>query len=364
MTSAINRKIEFCNTMFSAIDSTWQKRKRKLDTASIFSNICDSSSTKRGFKHILTKQDCIYTAQALGAARKKIPEHSFSDVNKSMHDLNTRNSSKVYAVDGSKIHVHTSFAKQGCKSQTNDKPVPRIAKRPLIMLSSLLDVDSQTCYHSHITQHFNERKSAMEHFKVLKPGDTVIFDRGYYSKVLLMNACNLKLKVLFRLKRNAFRAANTFWNSNKTIQNIIVPNETTGTLHKIRLVKYFIDGHKYMNLVNFESDISDIRKLYSKRWAVETSFRRLKTNLNLECAHSMSYELYCQEIQARILLDSIVHQVCDIVSSHNTKSMITYFTILECILDSLYILSIATQEKWRKSRWKHHVTNIVFRRIF
>lgn len=356
--------MDFCNTMFTTIDGTWQKRKRKLDTSSIFSNICDSSSTKRGFNHILIKQEAIYTAQALGAARKKLPEHAFATVNKNMHDVILTDRPKVYAVDGSKIHVHSSFAQEGCKSRTNDKPVSRIAKRPLIMLSSLLDIDTQTCYHSHITQHFNERKSANEHFKVLKKGDTVIFDRGYYSKALLLNACRLGLQVLFRLKRTAFKAANVFWNSNKTIQNIIVIDETNSERHKIKLVKYFIDGHKYMNLVNFESQINDIRKLYSKRWKVETSFRRLKTNLNLECAHSMSYKLYRQEVEARILLDSIVHQVCKIVSINKNKCTITYFTILECILDTFYILSIATQQNWNRSRLKRHITNLVSRRIF
>lgn len=335
---SIDAKFEICWKKLYATDVRWQKRKRKINTAAIFSNISDASATKRGFDHLLLKQESDYTSQALGLARKKLPDHVFLDINKSIHDETHNTCSQIYAIDGSKIHVHPSFLKKGCTTRTNNVPVPRPAKRPLVMLSSLFNVNSQTCYHSHISQHFNERKSAEEHFSVLKPGDTVLFDRGYYSKDLLASACSKNIRVLFRLKRTAFRAANTFWNSNKTTCNMLYPLSEDGRLVKITLVKYFIDGHKYMNLINFEANILEIKDLYAKRWGVETSFRRLKTNLNLECSHSMTPELYCQEIEARILLDTICQEINKCVDKKNKKSK-TYFQILDVVLDVLYIVA-------------------------
>eukprot|EP00953_Heterococcus_sp_UTEX-ZZ885_P018496 10323-Heterococcus_DN1.PRE.11 len=150
-----------------------------------------------------------------------------------------------------------------------------------------------------------------------KAGDTLIFDRGYYSNELIRVAAQYKLKVVFRLKKNAFRGAAAFWNSNKTrALTRIQHNDNTHT--NVLLVKYFIDGKKYMNLVNFNTDTDSVRKLYALRWRVETSFKRLKSYLNLEDSHSMTPELYIQEIQARILLDTVTQHL---KKTNNTKAV-------------------------------------------
>jgi IS4 transposase len=53
------------------------------------------------------------------------------------------------------------------------------------------------------------------------------------------------------------------------------------------------------------TSIEEVKHLYKLRWTVETSFRRLKSNLNLETSHSMSLQLFEQELEARILLDTL-----------------------------------------------------------
>eukprot|EP00953_Heterococcus_sp_UTEX-ZZ885_P004089 2705-Heterococcus_DN1.PRE.6 len=50
----------------------------------------------------------------------------------------------------------------------------------------------------------------------MKPGDTMIFDRNYYSRAVLDEANIAGVKVLFRLKRDAFRGVRQFFNSCRT----------------------------------------------------------------------------------------------------------------------------------------------------
>ena len=150
----------------------------------------------------------------------------------------------MFAIDGSKVHVPPSFIKFGCKSRTNDQPVTRIAKRPLLMLSSMFDVNSRTCYDLIVSTHFNERTSVMHHMKKAKAGDTMIFDRGYYSKQLLQYANKLHIRVLFRLKRDAFIIAKKFYSSSATLMNVKVLTDSTST--QAFLFKYLIEGKVYM----------------------------------------------------------------------------------------------------------------------
>lgn len=296
----ITKKLYEC---LADIDNDWQVRKRKITTASILSLLLSSSVSRRGFDHIIKAEESNFTPQAIGRARAKLPPDAFKRINVLLQNGN-QSGSRVYAIDGSKVHVHPSYAKYGCKPRTNDKPVPRPAKRPIMMLSSMLDVNTQTCRDHILTTHFNERISAMEHMKIAKPGDILLLDRGYYSRKMVCCANENKLRVVFRLKIDAFSGVKQFFNSTKTKQTMLFLNDSMPS-STIFLLKYVIDGKKYVCLTNFDTDANNVRNLYKMRWKVETSFRRLKTNLNLEVSHSMTPKLYLQEVDARILFDTL-----------------------------------------------------------
>jgi hypothetical protein len=316
MKNIFDHQMSLQKRLFSLLrdaDQLWQQRKRKITTASILSTLASCSVRNRGIEHILQEQEKGFSQQALSYARAKLPENLFRNMNITLQVKGLRKEPKIFAIDGSKVHIHPSFVKEGYKPRTNDVPVPRPAKRPIAMLSSMVDVKTKTCYDSIVTKHFNERKAAKILFESTIKGDTVIFDRGYYSKDLVIDASKAGLNVLFRLKRTAFKSARTFFNSIMTDTRVLLRSED-GFIAKCRLVKYFIDGKKYMCLTNMQNTRKEIKELYAKRWTVETSFRRLKTDLNLEVAHSMTSQKYIQEIQARILLDTFA-----MLSQENTN---------------------------------------------
>src|SRR5438067_12592835 len=84
-------------------DVTWQKRKRKLNTAAIFSTISSAALRKRGLQHIITDEKCNFTAQALGQARDKLPEGLFLKINTAIQKPH-QHGNRVFAVDGPKVH--------------------------------------------------------------------------------------------------------------------------------------------------------------------------------------------------------------------------------------------------------------------
>jgi hypothetical protein len=214
------------------------------------------------------------------------------------------------------------------------------------MLSSMLDVNTRICGHAVISKHFNERESALAHIDACSPGDTLVFDRGYYSHRLLRTADDAGVRVLFRLRSNAFRGAKAFYHSSKTSTDMNIWSRD-GERSSVRLTKYFIEGKKYVCLSNYEATPAQVEKTYAKRWTVETFFRRLKSNLNLEKAHSMSYESYAQEVEARILLDTIVMMTNRTGDPNRTgpeKRASTYFTAADATSAIAHIVAVCEEK--------------------
>lgn len=283
---------------FKKIDRQWMRRRRKIDTSSLFYTLTKCCIQGRGVAHILRMEDEQYSSQAIHSARKKLPAGAFKEVNRFLH--RGTHEARVFAIDGSKVHVHPSFISAGYKTRTNDKPVPRPAKRPLVMLSSMVDVKTRECIDFELTKHFNERRAAVSMLRSVKKGDTLLFDRGYYSKDLLRSVHDSNAFGVWRLKVNAFKGTRSFFNSCHTEATCLILGV------KARLLKYFIDGKTYVCLTN-DSSLSrgDIKTMYASRWRVEESFKRLKSNLRLEKAHAKTPDLYIQEVEARVLLDTI-----------------------------------------------------------
>lgn len=126
-------------------DKMWQERKRKITTSSVFYNLVSASVADKGLCHVLRRDESEYSHQALSKARSKLPQHIFKDINKK---IQPKNGPRVYAIDGSKIHVPPRFSERGFTTRTNNKEVSRPAKHMLAMLSSMLDVDTRTCFDS------------------------------------------------------------------------------------------------------------------------------------------------------------------------------------------------------------------------
>ncbi|CAN0566531.1 unnamed protein product [Ectocarpus sp. 12 AP-2014] len=247
---------------FKKCDKRWIQRRRKIDTSSLFYTLTKCCIIQeRGVAHILRMEDEQYSSQAIHSARKKLPTGAFKEVNRFLH--RGPHEVRVFAVDGSKVHVHPCFINAGYKSRTNDRPVPRPARRPLVMLSSMVDVKTKACIDFELTKHFNERKEATSMLRSVRKGDTLLVDRGYYSKDLLRSVHDSHAFGVWRLKIDAFKGTRSFFNSCRTKATCLILGV------ELRLLKYFIDGKTYVCLTN---DLSlsrrDIKTMYASRWRV------------------------------------------------------------------------------------------------
>ena len=59
---------------------------------------------------------------------------------------------------------------------------------PQGLLSCLYDLKKGVAYDFDLVNHMNERDCAMKHFCVLESGDVVVFDRGYFSYLMVKAA--------------------------------------------------------------------------------------------------------------------------------------------------------------------------------
>jgi len=126
-----------------------------------------------------------------------------------------------------------------------------------------------------------------------------------------------------RLKYDANKKVENFYNSNKT--NDIIDIICDSNIIKMRLIKYEIDSIKYIigtSLMN--EPLNYIKELYHKRWNIELTFKRLKSHLNINKIHSRTKELWLQEMQFRIVLDSMLYSIQTNHIVKNKKNKVKY----------------------------------------
>ena len=85
---------------------------------------------------------------------------------------------------------------------------------------------------------------------------------------------------------------------------------------KFRALRFPISENNYeciiTNLPSTEFTAEEIKKLYTLRWGIETSFRELKYAIGLTSFHSKKREYITQEIWARLIL----YNFCEIITAH------------------------------------------------
>ena len=136
-----------------------------------------------------------------------------------------------------------------------------------------------------------------------------------------------------RLKKDANITVKKFYNSNKThlISNILYNDK----IIPIRYVKYKIDNSVFIIATTlFDYSIKKIKDIYKLSWRVELSFKRLKSYLNIEKIFSKTESLWKQELQVRILIDTITRN--SQITNLKIKKTYKFFLLKIFPLNELY----------------------------
>lgn len=349
---------------------TDHSRTRKLSFKAIINSILQMSggSINNELLSFFNCSDTTPTAAAFVQQRSKILPTAFEDIFKSFTNSSNPNATyksyRVLAIDGSDLHVPTN-------PKDKDSYFPRINdKRPynLLHLDALYDVCDKIYVNTIIQKSRNSNENQALIGMVDRNAGTmdtlIIADRGYESYNALAHIQEKGWKFLFRVKDatssggiangldlpqdneydifinlhlSAGRTKDHWelYKNKNTYKRISHPENFDFFINPagerdvlmfyhlpFRILKIKLGEDTYETiLTNLPADtfsLSEIKKLYSMRWGIETSFRDLKYPLGLLNFHARKTDLIYQEIYAHLLLYNFVSLI---MSSHKLECL-------------------------------------------
>jgi hypothetical protein len=179
-----------------------------------------------------------------------------------------------------------------------------------------------------------EHELAIGHLAAARPGDLLIYDRGYPAFWFFALHLAQGLDFCMRLSRSSFAPANAFW---KSKENAAVLTLTPSADQRracrdqgleakpirIRLVRVRLKGGETEVLATSILDEQRLParlfgQLYQRRWGVEESYKRQKRWAEIENLSGRSVLAVRQDIHAKILamnLAAMVRNVAQLIAT-------------------------------------------------
>ena len=262
-------------------------------------------------------------------------QHLFHKFNEAFSQTHFFHGYRLYAVDGSDIHIPTIPDDHSThyNANVNSKGYN------LMHLNAMYDLLNRR-YTDAVLQDSrceNEHTALISMAKNVKCESIIVADRGYESYNTIAHLENYGLKYVIRIKTTAGIAQKfnipadketdftadilltrrqtnevksnpdkyRFLNSQVVFD--FLPNGSKDTYPlKFRIIRIKISENNYETLVtNLRDDefsADDIKNIYKIRWGIETSFRELKYHVGLIAFHSKKKDCVIQEIYASLIM--------------------------------------------------------------
>jgi hypothetical protein len=336
-----------------AYDGTWIQRKRVIDTEFLLTFIFKlvMSKNRQGYGSILIDMWNNYTQKGIKQtqsglvspssvceARQKLPEELFHILNQALIKVyestdyeSDWNGKRVFGIDGCRYTLPRELMEAGYSFYNAKK-----AYYPIGLCSCLYNLQTGITHDFELIAHKNERACAGTHLRRLQKNDIVVFDRGYFSYLLLHQYCEEKVDCVFRLQNGRInRDVQNFVNSHETDRVIRYrPSGPTKSEIKkqghiieckpisLRLIKTIISGSMVIYATTLLSETYSPRSiidLYYSRWGIEELYKISKRSLEIESFHSKTERGVKQELFANFVWINIV-RFFDISSAHYKTS--------------------------------------------
>jgi len=325
------------NSVAERYDKKWQVRQRLINSMLIillvFRLVCSKNTQSYGATidelwdscrrlNLPLPQKGSIAPSSFCEARKKLDEAAFKDINQKILETysdEAKNESfkwlghRIFAVDGSRINLPRGLLDYGYRLLSDNSYYPQG------LLSCLYQVKSQMPFDFDLVAHINERTCAEKHLQSLEENDVVVYDRGYYSYLMLHRHFESRIHGIFRLQRNSSAAIDDFAASSQT--DVIVDIYPSSTTYKeihaaypilnivsipMRLIKYQM-GDETICLGTTLLDQSryakqDFIDVYHSRWGVEELYKVSKRIFIIEDFHAQTERGVKQEIFAHFAL--------------------------------------------------------------
>lgn len=316
-------------------DQHWRKRKRTIDTLLLILFIFRLvfSKNKQGYATTIIElwaqcrmmdvplpQAKPVAASAMATARRKLDETIFKILNtriiRTYEPTLTEaqwQQHRVFAVDGTKMNVPRPLRAAGYRTPSDN------AHYPQGLVSCLYQLKGRIPYDFGLAAHGDERKMALSHLQAVRADDVVVYDRGYFSYVLLHAHHQRNIHAVFRLKKNSYQVIDQFIASKETDQVVEIEPSVTRqkeirlqhpdivfTPLRLRLIKYvvaqttYILGTTLMDAARYRT--AAFADLYHARWGVEELYKISKVLIDVEDFHGQTERGVKQELYAHFVL--------------------------------------------------------------
>lgn len=262
-------------------------------------------------------------------------QYLFHEFNNEFSQTNFFHGYRLYAVDGSDIHIPTIPDDKETFYRANDD-----AKGYNLMhLNALYDIMNRRYIDAVLqdSRNENEHSALISMAKNVKCDSIIVADRGYeaYNNIAHLENNGLKYVIrirttsgiaqkfnipadketdftadilLTRRQTNEIKASPEIYRflaSNSTFDFLPEGSKDTYPI-KFRMIRIKISEGQYetliTNLWDDEFSAEDIKHIYKLRWGIETSFRELKYHVGLIAFHSKKKDCIIQEIFARLIM--------------------------------------------------------------
>jgi hypothetical protein len=255
------------------------------------------------------------------AARQKLDEAVFNYANQKILTAYAGDTSRytwrghrLFAVDGSKINLPRELRAFGYQTPS------QMTHYPQGLLSCLYQLKSQLPFDFDLVAHANERLCAMRHLEVLENNDVVVYDRGYFSYLLLHRHHQTGIHAIFRLQQSSSTAIQAFFSSPQTDTEVTIdPSPSTRASIrsqypdldivplKMRLLKYNIAGSTFclgttLVAAHQRYPLQEFMDVYHGRWGIEELYKVSKHIFVVEDFHAKNERGVKQELFAHFVL--------------------------------------------------------------
>ncbi|MCH4890334.1 IS4 family transposase [Acidaminobacter sp. JC074] len=251
-------------------------------------------------------------------------------------DLVSLNDYYIFAIDGSEMilpHTDEIISKYGTSQNIDNYG----EAKAMASLSTCYDCINKLFLDVKLNKYkYSERDSASEHLNTIKeilPKNIkylTIFDRGYGGIRLIDQMLENGQKFLIRLASNIFKKEQSQLSSSEDDQWIDIEYDVNrsnafrsdkafrikllNTSYKLRFVKLkFIDSKGKVSYTVFVTNLTEeefntdaMYELYHLRWGIESSYRSLKSQFNVEDFSGYRDPLIRQDIYAATLVYNAV----------------------------------------------------------
>ena len=330
-----DKVVHIVREVASEFDGRWQIRKRVIDSMLLIMLIFRlvSSKARQSYgttidalwdndwtlRQQLPKKESI-APSSFAVARHKLPESIFKVINErivtlygtQIGDSYRWHGHRMFAVDGSKMHLPRQLSSAGYR-------VPSAtAHYPQGLVSCLYQLQARIPWDFELADHEDERKCALSHLKALKPGDIVVYDRGYFSCGLLFHHYQTGIHAIFRLSSSTYKPIVDFIQGSQTDGLVTLdaseqarqriresfPGMEPGPM-PIRLIKYTISGTTYIlgtTLLDPRYEVDAFSEAYHARWGIEELYKVSKQIMAVEEFHAKTLRGVKQELYAHFVL--------------------------------------------------------------